>query len=438
VHAPGHPPVRPVVDGAVDVVVAGVVGVACGVSSAVFLRGLDLVTAARVASPWLPWLLPLAAAVLLVVVRRVAGAASLGTALVLWRATTGQGEPVPLRMWPLALVGTWWTHLFGGSAGREGTALQMGGAVADGVFSLLRARLGLHDEHRRRLLTAGLAGGFGSVFGTPVAGAVFALEVVVAGRVDVRRALPAVVAAVVGDRVGDTLLRALGGHHGRFPAIGAVDVTPTLLVACAALGVVAGGAAVVFLLLTAQVKKATTRWTPAWRGAVTGVVVVVLWRVSGRDDALGLSLPALSQAFVGAPTGALFAWKIVLTAVTVGGGMIGGEVTPLFVVGATLGATLASSLHLPPAVAAVCGMVAVFGGAAGTPLSLSFMAVELCGRGVAVPALVATVVAAVVVGATRRSLYERLPSTATTPAAATTSSTAAATTPSAAPDAPGA
>jgi H+/Cl- antiporter ClcA len=397
-----------VIDGAVDVVAAAVVGAACGASSAVFLRGLDVVTAARGTHPWTPWLLPLAAAVLLVVVRRFAGPASAGTALVLWRATTGQGEPVPRRLWLFALLGTWWTHLFGGSAGREGTALQMGGAIADGVVAVLRTRWSLTDEHRRRLLVAGLAGGFGSVFGTPVAGAVFALEVVVEGRVEVRRALPAVVAAVTGDVVGDALLRAVGGHHGAYPVVGAVDVTPGLLAASAALGLIAGVVAVVFLALVTGVRRATGRLEPAWRGIVTGVVVVVIWQVSGRDDALGLSLPALSQAFVGHPTGALFAWKLVLTAVTIGGGLIGGEVTPLFVIGATLGASLSPVLHLPPAVAAVCGMVAVFGGAAATPLSLAFMAVELCGRGVGVPALIATVLATVVVRATRRSLYERL------------------------------
>jgi H+/Cl- antiporter ClcA len=429
---------RAVVDVGVDVGGAATVGVVAGASSAIFLRGLDLVTATRVAHPSLPWLLPLAAALLLVVVRRFAGFASLGTALVLWRTTTGQGDPVPLRMWAFALVGTWWTHLFGGSAGREGTALQMGGAVADGLFTLVRARLRLSDEHRRALLTAGLAGGFGSVFGSPVAGAVFALEVVVEGTVDVRRALPAVVAAVVGDQCGDALLHALGGRHGSYPAVGAVDVTPVFVVACAALGVVAGVVAVAFLVLTAQVRAATSRLRPAWRGVVTGVVVVALWQLGGRTDALGLSLPALSQAFVGTSTGTLFAWKLVLTAVTIGGGLIGGEVTPLFVVGATLGATLSSLLHLPPAVAAVCGMVAVFGAAAGTPLALTFMAVELCGRGVAVPALTATVVAAVVVRAARRSLYERLPSTITTPMAATTSSAAAAATPRSAPVGPGA
>ncbi len=403
-------------DVVVDVVIAGVVGAACGVSSALFLRGLDLVTATRGAAPWLPWLLPLAAGLALVVVGRAVGrSASPGLALVLQRAATAQGDPVPLRLWPLVLVGTWWTHLFGGSAGREGTALQMGGALADGVFSSLRSPLRLTGEHRRRLLVAGLAGGFGSVFGTPAAGAVFAIEVVVPGHVDVRRALPAVVAAVVGHIVGDGLLHALGGRHARYPAVGAVDVTPESVVSCAALGVVGGIVAAVFLALTARVRATTSRWTPVWRGVVVGVVVVALWRLSGSDDALGLSLPALAQAFVGTPTGALVAWKLVLTAVTVGGGLMGGEVTPLFVIGATLGATLAPALHLPAAVAAVCGMVAVFGGAAGTPLALSIMAVELCGRGVAVPALLATTVAVAVVRTTRLSLYERSPATVAAP-----------------------
>ena len=128
---------------------------------------------------------------------------------------------LPLRMGPMVFLGTVLTHLFGGSAGREGTAVQMGASLAD----LISHRFGLKKETRRQLLAAGIAGGFGSVFGTPIAGAVFGLEVVSVGRMEYDALFPALVAAVVGDLV----TRALGLDHSVYPAPAALGLTPLLL-----------------------------------------------------------------------------------------------------------------------------------------------------------------------------------------------------------------
>jgi H+/Cl- antiporter ClcA len=396
------------------VILAGaavVVGVGCGVSAAVFLRGLDVATSTRLAWPWLPWLLPAAAALLLVTVDRLAGNAPSATALALMRATTGRGPRVPRRWWLLALLGTWWTHLWGGSAGREGTALQLGSVVAEEVVARGRRSAGFRGEHERLLLVAGLAGGFGAVFGTPLAGCVFAVELTRARAPDwgsVPRTLAfAAIASFTGDAAGDLLLHALGGSHGFWPTLDEKGMTPRLLGASAALGLSAGVVAVVFLMLTAGVRAVARRFSPARRGVVVGALLVLLWRLSGSDEALGLSLPALGRALAGEPSATFLIAKIALTAVTVGGGLIGGEVTPLFVVGATLGATLAGPLQLSPVVAAVAGMGAVYGGAAGTPWALAVMCAELCGPGAVVPALVAVVVATVIVRRSGRALYER-------------------------------
>lgn len=385
----------------VDIVGGAAVGMLSGCSAAVFLRGLDLVTAWRGDHEIIIWFLPLAAALLLTVVARLGGAAQPGTNLVLWRACDGRGDRVPLRLFPLALLGTWWTHLFGGSAGREGTALQMGGTIADVVAALLGRVTNIDNEDRRRLLLAGIAGGFGGVFGTPVAGCVFALEVVVVGRVDVVRLLPAFVAAVVGDACATAALHAIGGAHGIYPHLETFALDARFVV----VGVVVGLAARAFGLTLSFVKQRTSSWAPQWRGLAGGAALVVVWQLAG-SEVLGLSLPTLRHAVNAEHVdAAFFVWKLLATALTVGVGMIGGEVTPLFAIGAALGAVIADPLGLPISLSAVCCMAALFGVSARAPLALCIMAVELCGAAVLPHVVVVVVCAALIFG--DRSIYTR-------------------------------
>ncbi|MDP2339692.1 MAG: chloride channel protein [Deltaproteobacteria bacterium] len=386
---------------AVDVVGGALVGVLAGLSAAVFLCGLDVVTHWREGHDDVVFLLPIAAALLLVVVARFGGVASSGTNLVLWRAADGRGDPLPLRLFPLALLGTWWTHLFGGSAGREGTAVQMGGAVADVVTGLGSRLWAFDDEDRRRLLLAGIAGGFGGVFGTPIAAAVFAIEVVKTRRLDVARALPALVAAFAGDVVGSAVLHALGGAHGAYPQVARFDLDARFVV----VGVAVGLAARAFGLVVTFVKARTARWLPHWRGVAGGVAVVVVWQLAG-SQVLGLSLPTLMDAVHGRDVDdAFFLFKLLATAVTIGVGLIGGEVTPLFAIGASLGSTIAGPLGLPSSLTAVCAMAALFGVSARVPFALCIMAVELCGAAVLPHVVVVVAVASLILG--DRSIYLR-------------------------------
>lgn len=367
-------------------VVLGIaVGVLAGVSSYVFLRGLDRVTELRLGHRWLIALLPLAGLALGVVHLRVGGRATAGNALLLEEIH----EPtawVPRRMAPLVLVGTWVTHLFGGSAGREGTALQMAGSLADQLGRALRMRA----ADRRMLLTAALGGGFGAVFGVPLAGAVFALEVPAIGRPRYDALVPALAASVTGDLV----VTGLGYHHGAHAAVVAV-VGPALLAKLAVVGVLCGLAGALFAESTHAVRRllaARIAWLPL-RTAVGGAAVVGLAVLFGTEY-LGLSLPLLDGALAGEHVAlTVFALKLVFTAVTLGAGFPGGEVTPLFVIGATLGAGLAGPLGLPVPLAAAVGFAAVFSGATNTPLACTVMAVEMFGAGIVVPAAVGCVVA---------------------------------------------
>lgn len=360
-------------------------GVLAGVSSFVFLEGLGRVTDFRIEHEWLVYLLPAAGLVIGVVYHYLGGRSAGGNSLLIEQIHQPT-EWVPRRMAPLVLAGTWVTHLFGGSAGREGTALQMSGSLNDALARVLR----LSDEDRKLMLISALGGGFGAVFGVPLAGAVFALEVQSIGRVRYEALVPALAASLVGDMVVDGLGYE---HHLRQQFV--VPLDGLLFLKVAAAGLVFGLAGAAFTELTHAVRQAITRtvgWLPL-RPVVGGVAVVALASLFG-DDYLGLSLPLIDRALAGEQVGlAVFALKIVFTAVTLGCAFPGGEVTPLFVVGATLGAALADPLHVPVALLAAVGFVAVFAGAANTPLACTIMGVELFGAGAIVPLAIGCVIA---------------------------------------------
>lgn len=359
-------------------------GVLAGLSSFVFLEGLDRVTRVRVEHEWLLWLLPVAGLAVGAVYHYLGGRSARGNALLIDEIHEPT-EWVPRRMAPLVLVGTWVTHLFGGSAGREGTALQMSGSLTDALGRALR----LDADDRRLLLIAALGGGFGAVFGVPLAGAVFALEVQSIGRVRYEALVPALTAALIGDLV----VSGLGYHHAARPQL-AVSLDLALVGKVALAGLAFGLAGAAFVELTHAVRRMMARrvaWAPL-RPVLGGIAVVALAGMFGSEY-LGLSLPLADRALAGEHLGfAVFALKILFTAVTLGCAFPGGEVTPLFVIGATLGAALASPLGLPVALLAAIGFVAVFAGAANTPLACVLLGAELFGSAAVVPIAVGCVI----------------------------------------------
>jgi H+/Cl- antiporter ClcA len=369
-------------------------GVLSGLASAAFLWSLDRATEFRLGHEFLVYLLPVAGLLIGLAYARWGTPIKDGTSLVIVRQREG-GPEIPLRVAPMVLVGTVLTHLFGGSAGREGTAVQMGASLTDFVSH----RLKLDAELRRHLIAAGVAGGFGSVFGTPFAGALFAMEFVVVGRVQWVTVVPCVVAAFV----GDLTTRGLGIGHTAYPQVAALE--PTLLVVgkwlLFALAIVA--AAVAFIELSKRIKALKLPLPAKMVGA--GVVVVAIWQVFDADDALGLGVPTIVRAF-GDPQlpQTLFLLKLVLTAVTVGAGFLGGEVTPLFFIGATMGNVLARALGLPLELGAGVGMAAMFAVCSNAPLALSVMAIELLGWSVAPHVLLVCAVAQLL-NRGRRSIY---------------------------------
>lgn len=365
-------------------------GVPAGVASYVFLRLLDWAIDLREQdAPWLLYFLPVAGFGIVAFYHHLGGRAVRGSNLVIEEVHQPM-EGVPTRLAPMVMIAATAGHLFGAAVGREGAAIQMSASMADTAARTLR----ISGRMRQELLVAAIAAGFGSLFGMPIAGAVFALEVQAVGRIRYE----AVLAAFTGSLVGAHMVTALGGHHAVTPQL-TLDVDVWTAVRLGVAGIACGACASLFVWVTHRVKD-TLRPIPypPIRGAVVGALVVLATFVVGRDY-LSLSLPLADAAVAGASVAA-FAWlgKLLFTAVCLGGGLPGGEVTPLFVVGSTLGASLSGPLDLPQPALAGVGFVAVFAAASNTPIACTILAAELFGGGLLVPAAIACAVAFVCSG----------------------------------------
>lgn len=332
---------------------------------------------------------------------RFGGSASQGNNLVIEEVHSNQSH-ISLRMAPLVLAGTVLTHLFGGSAGREGTAIQMGASLADTLQRALRSTLRLSADDRRLLLMAGISGGFASVFGTPVAGFIFGMEVLSVGRIRYTAMVPCLAAAYVGDMT----TRLWGIGHTHYPVMQALGLEPVLLLKIALAGICFGLISTVFVELTHGIKSLYGRSVPypPLRPLIGGLVIIALVWLLNTHDYLGLSLPLILDSMNGNGVFWLaFLVKLVFTAITLGSGFLGGEVTPLFVIGSTLGYTLGTLLNVDPAFMAAIGFVAVFAGASNAPLASAIMALELFGGGSAAYIVLGCVVAYLASG--HRGIY---------------------------------
>lgn len=367
--------------------IAAAVGSAC----ALFLWALERATATRLEQPWLLFLLPLAGAGISALYGWIGGSSEGGNNLLMDAIHGHENDDssiiVPRRMAPLILVTTVITHLFGGSAGREGTAVQMGGSVASAVGRWLR----LSNADIKILLMAGIAAGFGGIFGTPLTGAVFAMEVLAVGRMNYQALIPCLIASVI----SDWACRAWGIHHTQYAISAAASQLgggqfDWVLGAKVALAAVAFGlVSTLFAELTHGINhffKRTIKW-PILRPIIGGLCVIALVYLLGTRDYLGLGVSspdphAVSIVSAFSPNGAddwSWWWKLLFTAVTLGSGFKGGEVTPLFFIGAALGNTMARLLSAPVDLFAGLGFVGVFAGATNTPLACTLMGIELFG-----------------------------------------------------------
>src|SRR5579875_572390 len=367
-------------------------GAVVGSAVALFLWALNFAIETFWNNSWLLFLLPFGGIAIGALYHFFGKSVEAGNNLVMEQIHE-PGGGVPARTAPLVLIGTVATHLFGGSAGREGTAVQMGGSIASTLSRTLR----LSDVDHQTLLSAGVASGFGAVFGTPLAGAFFGVEVPVVGLVNFQFFLPCLIASITGDYV----TKWWGIEHTRYfirsfsemrlirelPAL-----NPWLLVKVAVAGCFFGLAAFVFAEMAHGLQRLfkVLAPSPILRPALGASILIVLAYLVGWDYlSLGVTanphypnqVSILSSFNRGGATYWSWWWKTVFTTGTISSGFKGGEVTPLFYVGATLGNALARLLHAPFGLFACLGFVGVFAGATNTPIACTIMGIELFAAG---------------------------------------------------------
>jgi H+/Cl- antiporter ClcA len=344
----------------------------------------------RFTHTWLLYLLPLAGVLIHFIYKWAGKSSEKGNNLIIDEIHQ-PGAGVPARMGPIILITTVITHLFGGSAGREGTAVQIGGSIAAQFGKWFK----LNENDLRMLLTAGVAAGFGAVFGTPLTGAIFAIEVLTIGRIKYDALIPALIAGFVGRITVDVWHI----HHTLYH-IDILPNTPYLLsnylpfdlililkviLASAAFGL----SSYLFILMVHRIKAIflkiiSIKWLIPILG---GLIIIGLTFINGKPDYLSLGVDpqypgaiTIPSAFhLGGADTWSWLWKTIYTTITLSTGFKGGEVTPLFYIGATLGNTLSGLLNAPVSLFAALGFIAVFSGATNTPLACTLMGVELFG-----------------------------------------------------------
>lgn len=347
------------------------VGAVCGLVGTAFHVCVNFATQWRGALEWLLYLLPVGGVVIVWLYHRLGQSSSLGTDKLF--TSIQDRTAVPVAMAPLIFVATFLTHLLGGSAGREGAALQLGGSLGSDIGRLLK----LNEDDRRTLTMVGMGALFAALFGTPLTATLFALEVISVGVFYYSALVPCIVASLVAYGIS----RAFGIAPTRF-AILVEPLRTRLLLKVAVLAIACSVMSIVFCMTMHATEHFLAKKIPNGylRIFLGGAAIVALTLLVGTGDYNGAGMDVIQRALEqGRAAPAAFLWKLVFTAITIGCGFKGGEVVPTFFIGATLGCVLGPLLGIPAGFAAAIGLVCVFCGAVNCPIASIALSVELFG-----------------------------------------------------------
>lgn len=353
-------------------VLSGLIGLFMGALSTFFLSSLSAVTQFRTNHSWIIILLPVSGAFFSFLYKKYGGNAIYGNNLVINEANGGE-DGIPLRLVPLTLFSTIASHLFGASVGREGTAVQMGGAVTNQIGRVFR----LNKVEREIIIISGISAGFSSVFGTPLAGTIFGLEVLVIGRMRSEALFPSFFSAFFANLVAEQL-GISHNHYSMGPIPNwSVSLFIKLFIAAVCFGILGW----CFSRSVVLVKRIYAHWItdPVLRNFVGGCVILLVVFLTRSQRYLGISLELLEDSFAGTNHLLDFIGKLFFTVLSLGAGFQGGEVTPLFEIGATFGSSFALLFHLSIPFLAGLGFIGVFSGATNTPIACFIMGIELFG-----------------------------------------------------------
>ena len=347
------------------------VGLFVGAFSTLFAFCLRQVTSFRTENPWLILCLPLAGVVIVFLYGVFRYKNDKGTNMVL--SSIHAEAEVPFRMAPLIFISTIITHLFGGSAGREGAALQLGGSIGQQLGKLFR----FDEKDQRIVVMCGMSAAFSAIFGTPIAASIFSMEVVSVGVMYYAALVPCVFSSLVASKFANHM--GIGPNVFKIRQMPLFEVVPSLKViglalCCAALSVV-------FCMALHSLGDfyRNKLKNPYIRIIVSSLVIILLTIILQTDDYMGAGVPVIQRAIPGNVEPLAFVWKIVFTALTLEAGFKGGEIVPSFFVGATFGCLFGHIVGISPSLCAAVGMMSVFCGVTNCPITSMLIAFELFG-----------------------------------------------------------
>ena len=350
-----------------------IIGLIVGIIDTIFGRGLLLI--GDIQKGYLYYFVPflaLAGLLIVFIYQKFAGKTGKGMGLI-FEVGHGTEKEIPLRLVPIVTVATWITHLFGGSAGREGVAVQLGATLSHRFNKYFN-----FPDKSKVFLVTGMAAGFGGLFQTPIAALFFGLEVLALGNLQLYALLPAIVAAFTASWTSSFLGLEKFTHIVNIT----LSITPMTFVKFAILGIIFGITGNLFVYLQSFLKKFASEKikNPYYRIFIIGIFlsVILLLLHEGRYTGLGTNL--IENSFSGKPIfGYDWILKLLLTTLTLAAGFQGGEVTPLFSIGASLGVVIAIFFGLPIEFVAAAGYISVFGSATNTLLAPIFIGGEVFG-----------------------------------------------------------
>lgn len=351
-----------------SVVIGGIVGLI----GTAFGYAMQYATGFRAEHNWIIYCLPLLGLVIAAIYQKGGLRKNKGTNLVL--EAVSSDETIPARVAPAIFISTVLTHLGGGSAGREGAALQLGGSLGTFLGKFFK----LDDNDRKISVMCGMSAAFAALFGTPVTAAIFPMEVVSVGIMHYAALVPCAISSVVAAGIA----KAFGLHAESFP----VETVPVMGIGTVGklilLAILCGGVSVIFCSVLHTVEKLFKTKIPNvyLRVAVGGAMIIIMTLLVGSQEYNGAGMNVIERCVMeGEVFWAAWVLKLLFTAVTLGSGFRGGEIVPAFFVGATFGCLVGQLIGLSPMLAAACGMVGVFCGVTNCPIASLFMAMELFG-----------------------------------------------------------
>jgi len=355
------------------VLIAGIIGTALGLVGMAFYFGLHFVTDFRNANPLIILGLPIGGLAIVFLYHISKRDDDQGTNSVI--AAVRSEEKLRFRTAPLIFVGSLITHLFGGSAGREGAALQMGGSIGNGIGKWFR----LNEKDMHVAVMCGMSACFAAIFGTPIAATFFAMEVVSVGIMYYSALVPCVFSSLIAIEIA----KFFGVKGESFTIASVPNFTASSVSKIVFVSILCAALSILFCVAMHAASKYTKKWIPNayLRIFVFGILIVAIQFLVGTTDYMGAGMDVIERAINGEVNGEAVLLKLVLTAITLGVGFKGGEIVPSFFVGATFGCLLGHALGISPSMCAAVGMIAVFCGVTNSPVTSVLLGFELFGMG---------------------------------------------------------